>query len=152
MSWTEIDPEGGARKGVRHSRGRSAARAEAALSLDGKFLAIVEGSSELTVVIDGDRGTTRSFASAPDAALDSVAFAPSGDIWVTAVGFHGRLFGAMAFEFRAKWTDFSSAYARGSSYRDALRRFSRPTVSPDGRQVAAWVRELHSEIVRIQGL
>ena len=52
----------------------------------------------------------------------------------------------------AKWSDFSSAYARGSSYRDALRRFSRPTVGPDGRQVAAAVRELHTEIVRVQGL
>jgi hypothetical protein len=47
-----------------------------------------------------------------------------------------------------------TARCRGSAYRDALRRFTRPTVSPDGKRVAVEVRELRVVVarVRFQGL
>jgi hypothetical protein len=122
------------------------------MSADGKTLAIVEGTSEVIVVTDPPGNVTRSYSAGGDAALQSVTFAPGGDIWATSIGFHGRLFGLMAFEYRARRNEYSIASSRGTPYRDTLRWFWRPTVSPDGTQVAATVREFHTQIVRVQGL
>jgi hypothetical protein len=153
VSWIEIDPETGARRRVLHSRGIAGTPyRDAALSPDGQTLAIVEGTSDLIVVPDLAVAATRTYSAGGNASLQSVAFAPGGDIWATSIGFQGRPFGLMAFQYRPKWRDYSGAWRRGSSYKDALRWFSRPTVSPDSAQVAVEVRELHPEILRVQGL
>ena len=150
VSWIEIDPDTGERRRVLHTRGvGDRPHRDAALSPDGKLLAIVEGTSDV-IVIEPASNATRTFSAGGDAALDSVAFAPTGDIWATSLGFHGRLFGLMMFEYRR--SDYSIPWGRGTSYKDALRAFWRPMVSPDGSQVAAMVRELHTQIVRVQGL
>ena len=153
VRWIEIDPATGARGRVLHSRGIGGTPyRDAALSPDGQSLAIVEGTSDLIVVPDLAVAGTQTYPAGGHASLQSVAFAPGGDIWATSIGFQGRPFGLMVFQYRPKWRDYSWASRRGSSYRDALRWFSRPTVSPDGAQVAVEVRELHPEVMRVQGL
>src|SRR5689334_4831494 len=100
VTWIEIDPDTGERRRVLHTRGvGDRPFRDAALSPDGKTLAIVEGTSELIVIEPAGNGT-RTYAAGGDAALDSVAFAPGGDIWATSLGFHGRLFGVMSFDHR----------------------------------------------------
>src|SRR5206468_1121884 len=84
VRWVEIDLETGRRGRVLHSRGIGARRVrDAALSLDGKTLAIVEGTSELIVVPDLAVAATRTYSASGDASLQSVSFAPTGDIWAT---------------------------------------------------------------------
>ena len=152
VRWVEIDPATGARGRVLHTRGLGdRAPRDAALSADGKTLAIVERTSEL-IVVDPAAGTARSYPAGGDAALTSATFGPTGDLWATAESFHGHRFGVMVFEVRWQSNDHWMATSRGSPSQLALSAARRPTVSPDGSQLALAVRELHTRIVRVQGL
>jgi predicted Ser/Thr protein kinase len=152
VRWVEIDPATGARGRVLHSRGLGdRGQRDAALSADGKTLAIVEGTPEV-IVVDPAAGTARSYPAAGDAALVSAAFGPTGDIWATSEGFRGHRFGVMVFEVRPRTGEYWMAASRGSLYQLALSAPWRPTVSPDGSQIAIAVRERHTRIVRLQGL
>ncbi len=152
VRWVEIDPVTGARGRVLHSRGLGdRGPRDAALSVDGKTLAIVEGTSEV-IVVDPAAGTARSYPAGGDAALVSATFGPTGDIWATSVGFHGHRFGVMVFEVRPRSNEYWAAASRGSPSQLALSAAWRPTVSPDGSQLAIAVREHHTRIVRVQGL
>jgi hypothetical protein len=149
--WIDFDPATGRRGRVLHSRGLGAAPyRDGALSPDGKTLAIVEDSD--LIAIDLATGSSKTISAGADATLETVAFSAGNAAWVTAVGFHGRPFGLMVFEYRPKYRTYSSAFARGSSYRDVLRHFQRALPSPDGKRLAVAVRELRLELVRVQGL
>jgi len=152
VCWVEIDPATGARGRVLHSRGLGdRGQRDAAPSAAGKTLAIVEGTSEV-IVVDPAAGTARSVAAGGDAALTSATFGSTGDLWATSDGFHGHRFGVMEFELRPRSGEYWMAASRGSLSQLALSAVWRPTVSPDGSQLAIAVREHHTRIVRVQGL
>jgi hypothetical protein len=150
-TWTELDTETGQRGRLIHTRGGGTERHDAALSPDGSILAIVEGTPELTIY-DRPTGSSRSYRATDDTAFDSLGFSPTGDVWATSLGFRGRRFGLVSFsKYKSKPSYFSPS-GKGSAYRDALRRFTRPTVSPDGKRVAVEVRELRVIVARVRGL
>jgi len=149
-TWTEIDPETGQRGRLMHTRGGGAPKPrDAVMSPDGTIFAIVEGTAELTAY---DRGTvtSHSYRATDDTAFDSLGFSPTGDVWATSRGFRGRRFGLVSFKKSKSKSTYFSPSGKGSAYRDALRRFTRPRVSPDGKRVAVEVRELRVVVARVR--
>ena len=152
VRWTELDPQTGARSAQLHQRPLRERRVcSAALSPDGRVLAVVDGGETVTVI---DRTTGRQDAknAGEGAALQSVGFAPDGTVWATSIGFRGRISGMMAFHRLDSGWISASASSRGSSRSDALRWFSRPSPSPDGKQVAVATLDLELEVWRADGL
>ena len=149
-TWYDLDPETGERGRIVHSRGGAGHDArDLALSLDGALFAVVAGTSELTVY---DRATAmaHSYRATDDTAFDALGFAPNGDIWAGSTGFRDRRFGLVRFTKSKSTTSYFAPTGKGSSYRDALRKFARPSVSPDGKRVAAEVREFRVTIARLR--
>jgi hypothetical protein len=150
VAWTALDPTTGALGKTYHRRPLRPTRS-AALTADGKYLAIVEGTNEVHLITTAD-DTLRTIATTDADALESIAFAPDNRLWATAVGLDGRLFGIS----RYVWMDSSQRIvSNGVSNADKkaqLRWFWRATPSPDGANVAMVVRELRLEIARIDGL
>jgi photosystem II stability/assembly factor-like uncharacterized protein len=153
VRWTELDPITGARGRVLHERpvGEASTR-DAALSPDGALLAIVDGTNEITV-IDVATGTSEKPREVGDgAAMQSLGFAASGELWATSLGFRGQLFGLMSFtRYPEPKPHFGPARDRGPS-RDSMRHYLRPSPSPDGSRVAVSVRELHIDVWRVDGM
>jgi hypothetical protein len=103
-------------------------------------------------VIERTTGKQDPKSAGEGAALQSVGFAPDGTVWATSIGFRGRLSGMMTFtRLDSGWIS-GSASSRGSSRSDALRWFSRPSPSPDGKQVAVATLDLELEVWRADGL
>jgi serine/threonine-protein kinase len=149
--WTLLDPQTGERGAELHRRVRRArAMPSAALSADGELLAVVDGGDAMTLVERTGATTTRS--AGEGVALHAVGFAPEGDVWLTATGFRGRRFTLLTFNRLKSGRLSSSPSVQGSSRGDALRRFSRPSPSPDGKQLAVATVDLALDAWRVDGL
>jgi serine/threonine-protein kinase len=153
VTWTELDPITGTLGKLLHRRPvRERLMRGAALSFDGALLALVDGGHELTLV---DRATGELLPRPPaveaGAMLQSVGFEENGDLWATALGLHGRLFGLA--QIRSKGDRKYSA-SIGAVADDSLRWFWRPT--PLGTnadlKLAVTVRDLRLEIWRADGI
>jgi serine/threonine-protein kinase len=152
VRWTELDPRTGARGPQVHQRAiRDHVARSAALSFDGQRFAVVDGDRTATIV-DRKTGEVVARSAGDGVALQSIGFAPDGDVWATAIGFKGQLFGLAMFYRLKDGGIASSPSSRGSWWNDALRAFSRPVFSSDGKQLAIATRELDLEVWRADGL
>ncbi len=166
IRWSELDLKEGTRGRVLYERPldekrmRDAARSadgatlaiDSALSADGSLLAIVDGTSVVTV-IDVATGVAEKPRAVDDGtAMQSVAFAPDGELWGTSIGYRGRAFGLMSFKrYPDPAPHYGPARDRGA-FRDAMRQYWRPAPSADASRVAVAVRELHLDVWRIDGM
>jgi hypothetical protein len=146
-----IDPQTGKLGDSFYRRDAGPARS-AALSADGKLLAVVEGTADVHLVSTTD-ASLKTVTVRDAIALQSIAFAPNNDLWTTSVGFDGRWFGLARYTWYDKGQKiFDSAALNLYDKRSLLRWCYRATPSADTQHVAMVVRELHLEVSRIDGL
>ncbi|MFN0253861.1 MAG: protein kinase domain-containing protein [Kofleriaceae bacterium] len=154
VRWSDVDPANGARGRVLLERPIGETRPGAidgALSADGALLAIVDGTSEVTV-LDVATSVVEKPRNVAGSSLQSLGFAPTGELWATSIGYRGRLFGLMSFtRYLDPKPHFGPPRDRGP-YRDSMRSYGRPAPSPDGARVAVEVRELRLDVWRIDGM
>ncbi len=150
-NYLEIDPVTGKRGKLLHAYpviSTTGPTPNAALSPDGKVVAIVDESATITFVADGKPQTVTLEGVG---ALDSITFAANDELWASARDVHGR-----PFAFLRLTLDRATMQVRFDPKAlppgDALRVYTRPTVSRDRSQIAIGVRELHTEITRVDGL
>lgn len=152
VEWTELDPVTGARGARVHQRPlRERYLRGAALSPDGRVLAVVDGGDTVTL-IDRTTGLEELRSAGEGAALQSLSFFPDGALAATALGFQGRLFGWFTFSRLENGRLSSSPSPRGDARTDLLRWFWRPTTSPDGQRVAVGTLDIRLEVWRADGL
>jgi hypothetical protein len=152
VRWAELDPATGARGAQIHQRPlRERSVCSAALSADGRRLAIADGG-ETIALVDRTTGKDETRSGGEGCAMRSVGFAADGDVWASATGFRGRPSGMMAFSRLDSGTIGSSPSSRGNPRADALRFYARPSPSPDGKQLAVATLDLELEVWRADGL
>jgi hypothetical protein len=152
VRWTELDPQTGARGSQVHQRPlRERFVCSAALSPDGRLLAVVDGG-DAVAIIDRTTGHQDTRSAGEGAALQSIGFASDGDVWASATGFRGRMSGMMSWSRLDSGWISTSASSRGNARTDALRWYARPSPSPDGKQVAVATLDLELEVWRCDGL
>jgi hypothetical protein len=154
VSWTELDPISGKVGKIVHRRPlRSHHHARSvALTPDGKYLAIVEGTNDVHLVSMADE-SLRTVQTRDAEAIESIAFASDSKLWAALVGHGGRQFALARYYWGEKTEKISTTGSSPLFDKQALMRsYARPTPSPDLTKVAVVVRELRLEIARIDGL
>lgn len=151
VRWIELDPATGTPGAQVHQRPLRDRVCSAALSPDGRLLAVIDGGEAITL-LDRTTGKQETRSAGDGTALQSVGFASDGDIWASATGFRHRLTGMMSFNRLDSGWISSSPSSRGNARTDALRWAARPSPSPDGKQVAVATLDLELEVWRADGL
>jgi serine/threonine-protein kinase len=148
VTWRVFYPHTGEVGRVLHKRLRREVNMQsAALSFDGKTLAIVEGTSEI-LLVDVETSNVRTIDTGTSGELQTVAFAPDGALWATAMGFRGQFFALLRFSWRGDHlASDPSVIAQGPS-----RFFWRPTPSPDGKQLAVGLLDFHLVVSHFAGV
>lgn len=148
VTWRTFSPHTGEVGGVLHKRLRRERHMQtAALSVDGKTLAIVEGTSEL-LLVDVATESVRTIDVADGAELQTVGFADDGSLWATAMGFRGNFFALLRFSASG-----GQVIAGPTSLQQgSLRFFWRPSPSPHSKHVAVKLIDFTLEITRLTGV
>ncbi|HEY5928002.1 MAG TPA: hypothetical protein VIV11_40225, partial [Kofleriaceae bacterium] len=148
FTWRLFYPFSGEVGRVLHKRLRRQRNMQtAALSVDGKTLAIVEGTSELHLV-DIATNSVRTIDAGTGVELQTVSFAGDGALWATAVGYRGHFFALLKFASRdGRIANLPSDVLHGQN-----RFFWRPTPSPDGKHLGLRLIDFHLEAWRLSGV
>jgi photosystem II stability/assembly factor-like uncharacterized protein len=119
-------------------------------------LAVADGQSEVTLI---ERATGQARSRPPSggkgSSVQSVGFAPDGDLWVTSRGGRGRQFNLMSFN-KLKSGHYWQFPSASTSRDDLLTAFDRPT--PRGSTgtkdliIATAIRDFHLDLWRAEGL
>jgi hypothetical protein len=150
-SWVAFDPVSGKRGETLYAHPvvlTTGPTPNAALSLDGKTLAVVDETATITIVAGKQPHAT---TIAGVGAFDSITFATSDAMWASARHVRGRPFAVVRLVLDRKTMqvrlDETSLVAD-----DSMRVYMRPTASRGGKRLAIGVRELRTEIARVSGL
>ena len=150
-SYFEFDPATGKRGELLHEHeviSTSGPTPNAALSPDGKLLAIVDEGATVTLVAGKTPHVTKLDGVG---AIDSIAFGANDELWASARSVRGRAFAVLRMTLDRATMQLHAdlaAFAPG----DALRVYLRPTPSRDRTQLAIGVRDLQTEVTRVDGL
>jgi serine/threonine-protein kinase len=147
VTWRVFYPHTGEVGRVLHKRLRREVNMQSgALSGDGKLLAIVEGTSEL-MLVDVETASVKTIDTGTGE-LQTVAFAPDGSLWATAMGYRGQFFSLLKFAWRGdRLASDPTVIMQGPD-----RFFWRPTPSPDGKQLAIGLLDFHLVVSHLAGV
>ena len=148
VTWRLFYPFTGEVGRVLHKRLRRQRNMQtAALSLDGKTLAIVEGTSEL-ILVDTETSSVRTVEAGTGVELQTIGFGGDGSLWATAMGYRGSFFALLKFPSRGgRIANEPTDVSHGPS-----RFFWRPTPSHDDKHLAVGLIDFHLEAWRVSGL
>jgi serine/threonine-protein kinase len=148
VTWRLFYPSSGEVGRLLHKRLRREVNMQtAALSPDGKTLAIVEGTSEL-LLVDVETTSVRTIDVGLGAELQTVAFEGDGSLWATSMGYRGQFFALLRFpRLRDHLSTEATDVVHGPS-----RFFWRPTPSPDGKRLALGLIDFHLVIWHLAGV
>jgi hypothetical protein len=147
-SYVEVDPATGKHGATLHKHEilyPNGPTPNAALSPDGKLLAVVDQSAMVTLVANG---TPKAVPLEGVGAIDSVAFGANDELWIAAREVRGRPFAILRLALDRATLQLRIVHVID----DAMRSFERPTPSRDRSRFAVGARELRTEITRVDGL